>query len=350
MSVNQRYLISVANFASQQRSRAPNQRHTHVLGSTPTAYLAPSSFYRLRDIRISQLSSQGNDDNLASRISQRVIGTRFQEVQRGSRILSRIFSWGSGSPPENLAGIGSMNPAQFSTEQLRHGPNEPLSGNVADNEVLLPDESQTDNQGLDSVTEETQENPNLSNEDHHLESPGRIVSTEFNYTPRPRWRQARGPLDRRSTFAMRLKPGHFDPNTDPIPPPHLRLQSQRPFVRPVSGMDHDQLGAIYNNIRDWRSRLKIINVEISETQQSCYDSIASGTGTKGWLLIGRGLRHLPYIRMVEGRSKEDILYEQLQVDIGGLGTLLFWSTICIITMISCGISESNHRLVDLSFN
>ncbi|GJJ09404.1 hypothetical protein Clacol_003626 [Clathrus columnatus] len=292
------------------RTRAPNRRDIYTLGSAPTTYLAPSSFYRLRDIRTSQMSTQNTDDNLAARISQRVIGTRFQEVQRGSRILSRIFSWGNVLPPENLAGIGSMNLHRFSTDQLRHGPNEPLSGNIAGDEVLLQDGFQNDNRWLEPVTEERRSDP--SNGNHNVSSLTSSNDSEFSFS-RSRIRRTEGPPDRRSTFAMRLRPGHFALDTDPIPPPHLRLQSQRPFVRPVSGMDHDQLGIIYNNIREWRSRLKVINMEISEAQQSGFDSIVNGNEIKGWLLVGRGLRHLSHIQMIEGRSKEDISYEQLQL-------------------------------------
>lgn len=319
---------------STQRRHAPNERHVHTLGNTPTTYLAPSSFYKLRDIRTSQLLPQKDGDNLATRISQRIIGTRFQEAQRGTHILSRVFSWGSESRFENIAGLGSMNPAHFSAEQLRHGPHEPLSGNIAKNEAFLQDGLESDSRWLKPVTEESQEYSNV-------QSPSRANSIECISQPRPRPRreQDRTSFDRRSTFAMRLKSSHFASDTDPVPPPHLRLQSQRPFVRPVSGMDHDQLGIIYNNIREWRSRLKFINMEIAEAQQSCYDLIANGNGIKGWLLVGRGLRHLPHIQVIEGRSKEDVLYEQLQVDIGGFGQIIFWCVICVIAMVSCGISK-----------
>lgn len=313
------------------RRHTPHERHPHALGSTPTTYLAPSSFYKLRDIRTSQLLPQKGDDNFATRVSQRIIGTRFQEAQRGTHILSRVFSWGSESRFENIAGLGSMNPAHFSAEQLRHGPHEPLSGNIAKDEVLLQDEPESDDRWLKPVTEENQEY-------NIVPSPTRdSIECISEPRPRPRRERDRTSFDRRSTFAMRLRSNHFAPDTDPVPPPHLRLQSQRPFVRPVSGMDHEQLGIIYNNIREWRSRLKLINGEIAEAQQSCYDLIASGNGIKGWLLVGRGLRHLPHIQMIEGRSKDDILYEQLEVDIGSLGRIVFWCVICVIILVSCGI-------------
>jgi calcium permeable stress-gated cation channel len=133
---------------------------------------------------------------------------------------------------------------------------------------------------------------------------------------------------RASTFGFVRRPKIFGPTPsearESIPlrshapdageqPPHLRLQRAPPFVRPLTGFDHDSLGVIYSDIRTWRTQLKKINQEISAEQADAYADIADGARIRGWILIGRGLRFLPGIQMVEGRSKEDIRWDLLQV-------------------------------------
>jgi hypothetical protein len=117
---------------------------------------------------------------------------------------------------------------------------------------------------------------------------------------------------------------HARDDPSDIPPPHLRLQPQQPFVRPLSGLDHDQLGKIYADIGLWRSRLKNINVEIAEAQHDSYNDIADGVNIKGWLLVGRGIHFLYGTEMIEGRSKDDIRWPELQHDGGLLSTVAFW--------------------------
>jgi hypothetical protein len=156
---------------------------------------------------------------------------------------------------------------------------------------------------------------------------------------------------RRETFPLRNK-DHEAPGND-VPPPHLRLQLQQPFVRPLSGVNHDDLGTVYGDISQWRSKLKAINVEIAEAQRESYKHIAEGTRIKGWLMVGRGLRFIPGIQLIEGRAKEDIRWDVLQTERTVLDTILLWTVIAIVTVfLACGckltacrdFSNTNHLL------
>jgi hypothetical protein len=113
-------------------------------------------------------------------------------------------------------------------------------------------------------------------------------------------------------------------------PPHLRLQARQPFHRPISGLDHESLGAIYTDIRHWRGALKAINQEIVDLQERGFEDIAEGTGVKGWILVGKGLRFLPGVQMIEGRSKEDIRWDELQRGDGLWSDVAFWTAVCMI--------------------
>jgi hypothetical protein len=88
-------------------------------------------------------------------------------------------------------------------------------------------------------------------------------------------------------------------------PPHLRVQRAPPFVRPLTGLNHDELGSVYSEIRTWRTRLKTINEDIRIAQEEGYQFIADGARVKGWLLTGRGLRFIPGVELIKGHAKED---------------------------------------------
>ena len=69
---------------------------------------------------------------------------------------------------------------------------------------------------------------------------------------------------------------------------------------------------IYSDINHWRWKLKVINTEIAEVQRDSYNDIADGARIKGWLMIGRGIRYIPGVELIEGRAKEDIRWDELQ--------------------------------------
>jgi len=138
------------------------------------------------------------------------------------------------------------------------------------------------------------------------------------------------PAGRRETFPLRRDESPRDVET--LAPPHLRLQPSQPFVRPLDGVGYDDLGDVYTEITQWRSRLKMINAEIADAQRESYNDIASGTGITGWLMVGRGLRHIPGIEMIEGRAKEDIRWDVLQHERTRLDAVVMGVVIFIITV------------------
>ena len=148
------------------------------------------------------------------------------------------------------------------------------------------------------------------------------ASSIFRFVRRPKI-FGPAPSEHRSTFPLRERAG---PDAggglargDEEVPPHLRVQRAPPFVRPLTGLNHDELGSVYSHIRTWRTRLKTINEDIRIAQEDGYQAIADGAHVKGWLLTGRGLRFLPGIQLIEGRAKEDVRWDILQQ--GGSDTM-----------------------------
>jgi hypothetical protein len=137
------------------------------------------------------------------------------------------------------------------------------------------------------------------------------------------------PSTRRETFPLRRD---RDQDLGSVPPPHLRLQHSQPFVRPLDGLNFDDLGQVYEDIINWRSQLKAINSQILDAQKQSYDDIAEGRNIRGWLIVGRGLRHLPGVQIIEGRAKEDIRWDVLQNERTVLDRTVFWTVVCIIAV------------------
>lgn len=158
------------------------------------------------------------------------------------------------------------------------------------------------------------------------------ASSIFRFVRRPKI-FGPAPSEHRSTFPLRGRTA-----TDPGEgagreevPPHLRVQRAPPFVRPLTGLNHDELGGVYSEIRTWRTRLKTINEDIRIAQEDGYQFIADGAHVKGWLLTGRGLRFLPGIQLIEGRAKEDVRWDILQM--GGsdsMSQVAFWIVVVVI--------------------
>jgi hypothetical protein len=97
----------------------------------------------------------------------------------------------------------------------------------------------------------------------------------------------------------------------------------------LTGLNHDELGSVYSEIRTWRTRLKSINEDIRIAQEDGYQAIADGAFVKGWLLTGRGLRFLPGIQLIEGRAKEDVRWDILQLGRGATSQFAFWTIVLV---------------------
>ena len=67
-------------------------------------------------------------------------------------------------------------------------------------------------------------------------------------------------------------------------------------------------------------------------QRECYNDIADGARIKGWLMIGRGLRFLRGVELIDGCAKEDIRWDELQHEGGKMRMVAFWFAVGILTI------------------
>lgn len=332
------YISRPIPLAPQQRRARPRRQMNRAHASSslaPTSFVAPSSYYKLRGVQgVSggRFAEVDRHQSFADSINSRVIGSRFMEVNRNSVAYGRL-PLGTNVAVEQSGELGPV-PGHGSwlppiPDPRLFGPNYGLTS-YEDMEV--------DEHGVVRTIHEREEADqwvDLSQDEEHLSDfngipPDQAGPSSFLRRPRPPKTGTTPPSTRRETFPRRETTYNADPES--VPPPHLRLQPSQPFVRPLDGLGFEDLGHVYTEITQWRSRLKIINAEIAEAQNQSYNDIASGTNINGWLMVGRGLRFIPGAQMIEGRAKEDIRWDVLQNERDWLDTLVMWAVVIAIVI------------------
>ena len=115
-----------------------------------------------------------------------------------------------------------------------------------------------------------------------------------------------------------------------LQPPPDASQSQRPSHEETSPLGHQ-----YNDVKEFRTRLKALNVEVEQCQQKAFGQVAQGR-VKGWMVVGKNMRFLPFAQVVEGRTKEDVLWNNVGRQ---SGEMWFWIKIGCIGLVLAAISE-----------
>ena len=318
----------------------------------------PSSYYKIRNVEgvsgghftdpEDSQPRQGRSRELSftDTITQRIVGSRFQEVDRDSATYGRlpigspiqVSETGHFVPPPSssvvqtpiLQGFGpNYDPSSSETYESGHhdsffrrsgGPSG-VTSELGDDWVDVAQQKFDDELDYDYPVDPDSDMP--------------------PFPPlKPRRRPQRPiapPSDHRETFPLRIKRGRQSVND--VLPPHLRLQQRQPFVRPMSGLDHGDLGVVYGDISNWRTRLKAINAEIADAQRDGYNDIADGARIKGWLMVGKGLRFLPGIELIDGRSKEDIRWDELQHHGAAGNRTVYWILVAfLVVLLAAGLT------------
>lgn len=320
------------------RNRPRHRRHNPAQANSsfaPTSFVAPSQYYKLRGLKSVDggrlASGISTPISLTDSFKQRIVGSRFQEVDRDPASYNAMPS-GSHVKTEELGepSISIPDPKYYRPNH-GGGSTESGGGGTGTGTEYLTVESSRGSFDDDWVvlTHETDFGNPLG------EGP------RANPAPRPqeelaprrqRQRALDTSSDRRETFPLRIRPKDNIPAED-VPPPHLRLQPRQPFVRPASDLNYDNLGAVYTEINQWRSQLKLINMQIAEAQQDSYADIADGAPVKGWIIIGRGLRHMHAVELIEGRAKEDVRWPILQHETTLLDSIAFWLVVVVVNIL-----------------
>jgi hypothetical protein len=230
---------------------------------------------------------------------------------------------------EKSGRLGPRSPIDSGTFSIpdprRFGPNYGIDLYNVDEVDELDVQNDPDSNGLDEEwVDLIKETPSDLGSAHN----GTPIAGPSSFRRRPK--QEPVTASKRETFPLRRE---HNPDPDSFPPPHLRLQPSQPFVRPLDGLNFDDLGHVYEDITQWRSRLKAINAEIADAQRESYNDIADGARIKGWLMVGRGLRFIPGIQLIEGRAKEDIRWDVLQNERSWMDSAVLWAVVGVVMVL-----------------
>ena len=306
----------------------------------------PSQFYKITELGgitggefadperdLQSPSRRSRQPSFSDSVSKRIVGSRFQEMSRNSAAYGRI-PLGS---PLRMDDSGQLEPVASRDMpghiEAPYGPNHHSSWDTAAFSEGLQHPQWLQQQNPETIAEADEPDDDwhdVAQEDPEAFQHAEEYPTDERRRPRPPRTRARvgTPVEEhRETFPLRIRAAAAP---EEAPPPHLRLQQRQPFVRPLSGVDHNVLGTIYADINHWRWKLKVINTEIAEAQRDSYNDIADGARIKGWLVIGRGLRHLPGVQLIEGRAKEDIRWDELQNQRDWTRDVIYWLSIIMV--------------------
>lgn len=92
---------------------------------------------------------------------------------------------------------------------------------------------------------------------------------------------------------------------EPLSPFH----HYQPTLRPI--VTEEAVTSIYAEIRERRSELKALNHQIGELQIVTMSEVGEGKGSKGLLIVGKGVRHISGSEPILGRTKDDLRWDQL---------------------------------------
>ncbi|THH13010.1 hypothetical protein EW146_g7167 [Bondarzewia mesenterica] len=323
--------------ATARRRRARNPAYASS-SLTPTSYVAPSQYYKLGSLRGVNGGRLADEEqggpSFTDSVNQRLVGTRFQEVHHNLGVYGRL-PLGSLMQLEHgvVSPVPTSEPSPSFLDPRRYGPNYVEASGDTEGDAR----SQLGTDGIDEREEwvdvaheppidfSKDESPPVRRSLVQTPEVDEIRTSKFGRRPKI---FGPSPSDGMDMFPPRRR-GETSRASD-LPPPHLRLQSQPPFVRPVTGLDHDDLGIVYADIRSWRTKLKSINQEIAEAQADAYNDIADGVRIKGWLMVGRGLSYIPAVQLIEGRAKEDVRWDELQVEGQWWNQVAFWTIVGMV--------------------
>ncbi|KAG1757825.1 hypothetical protein EDB19DRAFT_1659240 [Suillus lakei] len=318
----------------------------HAIGDTirrrltqsfaPTSFVAPSQYYKLRGLKSVDggrlASGISTPVSLTDSFKQRIVGSRFQEVDRDSTSYNAMPS-GSHVKTEEL-GEPSISVPDPKYYRPNHGGGSSESGGGTGTEYLTVESSIDTRRSVDDDWVVLTRGIDFGNPLGEVPRTGPAPRIQEELAPRRQHQRLHdtSSADRRETFPLRIRPKDDIPAED-VPPPHLRLQPRQPFVRPASDLNYDNLGSVYAEINQWRSRLKHINIQIADAQQDSYADIADGARVKGWIIIGRGLRHMHGVELIEGRAKEDVRWNTLQNETTLLDSIAFWLVVVVVNVL-----------------
>ncbi|KZP00877.1 hypothetical protein CALVIDRAFT_493343, partial [Calocera viscosa TUFC12733] len=326
-------------------SSEPAQRAQLASPPPPADFLAPSAFYKITPAPQASPPTPPEGWDL----NRQVTGSRFRELL--THPAGEPFALGSRIRVGESGQMRAVTPSPVEEVDTSVGPNDPAGGNGQEPwEMVSHAEAMGEGEEhAEGEREEGQLSRETSPRSHTAVlrggAPSAPGASTFGKLKSAFTRLGRGghrrdtsgsdhPLthdqgEGGSTFNARGEGAGTAEETAPLSP-----TAERPFPRPLSMFSPADLAGVYADIKRARSELKLLNTQIEEAQGEGFRDIARGERVKGWILLGRGIRWLHGVQMIEGRSKEDVRWKELQTPGSGLGKRVgYWTIVVVIAFL-----------------
>ena len=313
--------------------------------NAPTQYVAPKTFYKLRpspavpstsDDLIPRISKVGRDDlqdpepTFTQEVTNRVVGSRFFEVQRSSGMFSelpvgadlRIGTAGQLEPQGMPTTPDTESSLMGHTNRSRPEFHEPRPMSRADS-IRFP--------SPDDTRPSTSQERGGGVEEPLLPGPPAVP-------PKPQQPIGFQPISSGGSFRRAPPRKRTNPSFAMVSEDPQILEGHQPVIRPNSGVSPLDLGNHYQDIKRYRPLLIQLNDEVAEAQSVTYEDMTRAKGIVGLLVIGRNLR-LPHATRIVGSSRESIKWNQLQRQNGS--SFGFWVVTSLLTVVACVLGSSN---------
>lgn len=206
-------------------------------------------------------------------------GTRFHEINRDSGVFGRRFKIGQRIKVDEQGQYVPASP-ESSDEGHRMSHEGMLSAStLSSREYDIPEDSV-----VPTPTPTPSDQTPLSD----------VVPVDPMPTPAPAPTSARP----EEGDTAQVETSRAKATTTPTVPPPLTLNLQR-------NERHDP------DVEAYRTQFKALNEEISILQQDTFSKISRADPMVGWILVGRGVEYLPGAQVIEGRTRKDILWSNL---------------------------------------
>ncbi|KAK7029822.1 MPN domain-containing protein [Favolaschia claudopus] len=250
---------------------------------------------------------------LSQTINSRLVGSRFQEVNRNSQHYGRL-PMGSHVAIDQTGELGPIDEMGYTRipDPQRFGPNHGIEGSEG-KEGEGGGEDTVDNVGPSSPTSAFSRRMRRGREaTQSTTGTGQTLTMSPTDPTLPTSPQP-STSTKRETFPFRRRKSTATESQA------AAEEARAPFVRPLDDINYDHLGEVYSDITQWRSRLKAINAEIGETQTTGYEDIAGD-----WLIFRQYRRFINGVEIIEGMAKEDVRWDVLQNERGRLDSIVLW--------------------------
>ncbi|WVO15731.1 hypothetical protein L204_103393 [Cryptococcus depauperatus] len=271
----------------------------------PSDFLAPKGFYKVNPVEDVHSDRQLNRP---SAITTTDTGTRFHEVNQSSVLLTNKFEIGQRVKIDDNGDyvLDPSPPTSSESNMLDSDSN--VNSALKENTFPGTHIDASLSRSLSKTVPERTEEASLT---AMTKSPQAATSRELSSS-----RAAHGLSQKKESRAT----------SDLEPPSPSHRHSETPSLIAKHCM----------NVREHHTSLKTLNTDINLLQRQKFEYVVGDgqkEGINGWILIGRGVKWMPGSILIEARTREDILWHNLNKKHSRRSEIAFWVEVVLVGIV-----------------